>query len=210
MIMETIVASVVAGSSVCSDHFENVSRFNPTDLSDFQKCVYMSNGTTSGVHGSFFWAEVGGEHYYLPVKDIAGKSKQKIEEMMIDLIIVGQFKAKIAELQAQVDALALVGDGINEVELKIAALNAEINDLELVVAALKGDNETLQGKLDEMTEDRDRIQGLLDQANIDIENLEGLRDQLKSNIEEVFEDYLSDFTGDIFEEDGSLTTEATL
>ena len=48
-------------SSGCADKHEKVTRFNPTTLSDYQKCVYDHYGKTSGVAGKFVWFAIDGE-----------------------------------------------------------------------------------------------------------------------------------------------------
>ena len=79
MLTEAIVASVIAGSSVCSDHFENVSRFNPTDLSDYQQCVLAAHSSEqAGTLGGVFWARIGTADFVsMPVATLqkAGSAK---------------------------------------------------------------------------------------------------------------------------------------
>ena len=63
VVMGFIVLNPAYASSGCSEKHENVTRFNPTELSDYQKCVYEHYGRTSGQHGSFVWFAVDGEFY---------------------------------------------------------------------------------------------------------------------------------------------------
>ena len=90
MLTEAIVASVIAGSSVCSDHFENPNRFNPTALSDYQQCVLAAHSSQdAGTLGSIFWVKTGDvEFVSMPVKTLreAG-SKAAAKEIVIETII---------------------------------------------------------------------------------------------------------------------------
>ena len=65
VVMGFIVLSPAHASSGCADKHENVTRFNPTELSDYQKCVFEHYGKTSGEMGSFVWFAIDGEYYHI-------------------------------------------------------------------------------------------------------------------------------------------------
>ena len=55
VVMGFIVLSPAHASSGCLDKHENVSRINPTELSDYQKCVHKHYGNDVGTVGDYIW-----------------------------------------------------------------------------------------------------------------------------------------------------------
>ena len=127
-------------NSGCADKHENVSRFNPTDLSDYQKCVFEWNGTTSGIVGDYVWFNGGGEYFYIHKNQIMGKTHAGIEK-----VVEGVVLRQLLE-QASEDAVA---DG----EAQIETLRVEIKVVEKTITVI----ETV-------------IQEVVDQATIDALN----------------------------------------
>ena len=108
MLTEAIVASVIAGSSVCSDHFDNHSRFNPTALSDYQQCVLAAHSDeTAGVLGSIFWTKVGETEFVsMPVQTLrsAGSqaaAQQMVIETILEEVIVEKLVTQVVEVERE-------------------------------------------------------------------------------------------------------------
>lgn len=156
----SVAAPSFAASSGCADKYENESRFNPTELSDFQKCVFAWNGTESGTVGSNFWFIANGEYFYMPLANLQGLTRDTIRERMVSMIVVSGLETKIEGLRADLASAQQIADMVPMLQLTVSTHEVHIA-------------------------------------------------QLQSNIEEVFEVYLSDYAGDIFDANGSLTTAAS-
>ena len=52
----------------CSDIYPNFSRVNPTELSDYQKCILSIHKSeeVSGTMGSLFWVKFEDKYYSMP------------------------------------------------------------------------------------------------------------------------------------------------
>lgn len=82
MLLEAVVAAVLSGSGVCSDYYDNPARYMPTELSDYQKCVYQVHGTDYGVIGKNAWIALNDEYVYIPIDKIAGKSRSVVSKVV--------------------------------------------------------------------------------------------------------------------------------
>lgn len=143
MLTEAIVASVIAGSSVCSDHFDNPNRFNPTELSDYQECVLAAHSDESaGVLGSIFWTKIGETEFVsMPVRSLqmAGSKDAAIKKVMK--------KAAVGIAQADYDALIEQRDN----------LLTKLGDAEELAATRLTRIGTIQGELNRIREFQEGI-----------------------------------------------------
>ena len=157
MLTEAIVASVIAGSSVCSDHFENNSRFNPTELSDYQQCVLAAHSSDSaGTLGGIFWAKIGETEFVsMPVRKIRTAGSASAAKKVVGDAV------REAMLKDMVDALT--EDLLNANE-EIIGLESRITTLEEARDALVESGVT-QAAIDAL--DR-QIEGLQRQVNAKI------------------------------------------
>ena len=140
MITETIIASVIAGTSVCSDHFENASRFNPTELSTYQECVLAAHSNeTAGTLGGIFWVKVGDTEFVsMPVKTLRNAGSKEaaktivtetiIEEVIVERIVevVTEDTARIEQLQRDLALLRPLADQVPTLMATIREKEGEI------------------------------------------------------------------------------------
>ena len=134
MIAEAIIASVIAGTSVCSDHFDNVSRFNPTDLSDYQQCFHITNDNHSGLVGNNLWVRDGNNFVYIAKSQYAGRSQEAIKEIIVKEIIVERVRTEVTEdltrihaLMAEINTLRPLAESIPALQTRITALEGEVS-----------------------------------------------------------------------------------
>ena len=159
MLTEAIVASVIAGSSVCSDHFENTSRFNPTDLSDYQQCVLAAhNGESAGTLGGVFWVKTGETEFVsMPVSTLqkagsASAAKAVVMDAIIEEVIVERIVEITVENGATIDRLRAEIRGFEAAQTAIL----ENLGVEAGADALA----SIQNKIDMMQADILRLMGL--------------------------------------------------
>ena len=159
MLTEAIVASVIAGSSVCSDHFENTSRFNPTDLSDYQQCVLAAhNGESAGTLGGVFWVKTGETEFVsMPVSTLqkagsASAAKAVVMDAIIEEVIVERIVEITVENGATIDRLRAEIRGFEAAQTAIL----ENLGVEAGADALA----SIQNKIDMMQADILRLMGI--------------------------------------------------
>ena len=77
----------------CSDIYPNFSRVNPTELSDYQKCILSIHKAeeVSGTMGSLFWVKFEDKYYSMPwsyIRKAGGKdaAKARLENYLQILI----------------------------------------------------------------------------------------------------------------------------
>ena len=128
--MKTIILAAVAAAFVSNahaseptfaescGHIENHTRFNPTELSEYQECWlgFHKPGETAGVLGSIFYARAGDGFVSMPVSELhsagsAEAAKAIVVERIVDRTITVEVE-RIVEVereltQAQQDAIAL-------------------------------------------------------------------------------------------------------
>ena len=69
------------------DKHENVSRINPTELSDYQKCVHKHYGNEVGTVGDYIWMQHNGEFIYIKMDKLVGKSNAQVQQVIIQTIV---------------------------------------------------------------------------------------------------------------------------
>ena len=114
-------------SSGCADKHENVSRFNPTELSDYQKCVFKWKGQEVGTVGQHIWMQHNGEFIYIKMDKLVGKSNAQIETVVINTIIKTVIDNELLEAERKLVVLK---------DLKIAELDVEIDRLQARIDSL--------------------------------------------------------------------------
>ena len=107
VVMGFIVLSPAHASSGCADKHENVSRINPTELSDYQKCVFDYYGKTSGVHGNFLWFSLNGEFYHIQKDDIIDTTPDGIQRLIVKTILEDDVAAKLEEAQTMLELASM-------------------------------------------------------------------------------------------------------
>ena len=110
VVMGFIVLSPAHASSGCLDKHENVSRFNPTELSDYQKCVHEHYGNETGVVGKYIWMQHNGDYIYIPIADLAGKSEEAMVEVIVERIVIVEIEAERADLLNKLTVLESLND----------------------------------------------------------------------------------------------------
>jgi len=151
MLTEAIIASVIAGSSVCSDHFENPNRFNPTELSDYQQCVLAAHSDEqAGVLGSIFWTKVGDTEFVsMPVSTLrkagsADAAKEIVIKKVIDTVLVDQLTADLKVERAEI--LRLEGVVTQKDETIRILREAGVTDGE-TITRIENERDTALGRL---------------------------------------------------------------
>ena len=114
-------------SSGCSEKHENVSRFNPTELSDYQKCVYAWKGQTSGQHGNFVWFAVGDTFYEIQKTEILNTTGNDFEHLIVKTILEDGAAAKIAQYEQDIEVMSRLLGTNNE---KVLELQTELDNLQ--------------------------------------------------------------------------------
>ena len=143
-------------------HIDNPTRFNPTELSEYQECWldFHKADEAAGVLGSIFFARVGDEFVSMPVSELreAG-SKSAAKAIVVDRIVevvnnerieelegvVASLEATVSEKEAAIRALEMLRDSQAGT---IAGLNTQISTLEDEKAALETARAALQATID--------------------------------------------------------------
>ena len=157
VVMGFVVLNPAWASSGCADKHENVSRFNPTELSDYQKCVFKWKGQEVGTIGEHIWMQHNGEFIYIKMDKLVGKSNAQVEQVIIKTVVDQAVKAELTQAQADLATMERLKLGA-EADLKTLRdkIDALTNIAEASVklpagytyqiggGAIKG-NETLDG-----------------------------------------------------------------
>lgn len=136
-------AAEVSVSEACG-HLDNHSRFNPTELSEYQECWLDIHGEESGVLGSLFYTKVGESYVSMPTKVLreAG-SKAAAKAVVVEAIIAGVAQAEYDAVVAERDALqsdlaaAVTGrdfETASDLADEIDRLNTRVDELGMVDA----------------------------------------------------------------------------
>lgn len=84
-------------------HLENHSRFNPTELSEYQECWLGLHGEEAGVLGSLFYAKVGDSFVSMPVKVIREAGSKSAAKAVVVEKIVEKATALTEEQESAID-----------------------------------------------------------------------------------------------------------
>ena len=134
VVMGFIVLSPAHASSGCADKHENVTRFNPTELSDYQKCVHEFYGRTSGAHAGFVWFAVDGKFYHIDKDEILNATGSDIEHLVVKTILEDGLAEKIAQYETDIEVMARVLGDRNE---KVLELQGELDELQKEIDTIK-------------------------------------------------------------------------
>lgn len=127
-------------------HFDNHSRFNPTELSEYQECWLDFHGKEAGMLGSLFYVKAGDTFVSMPVSELreAGSkaaAKAVVVEAIVERIVEVESGARIAALTAERNAaiadLATARDNFAARAAVIADLNDQIDILEAAAEAVR-------------------------------------------------------------------------
>ena len=149
MITEAIIASVMAGTTACSDHFENVSRFNPTDLSDYQMCVHTVHGHEAGTVGKHLWVQIDGQFFTVGLDELKGKNQNDMLDVVNKSIAEQVLEAEIETLEAQIETQEAAIELLKAAGVTSAAT---IKTLNATIATQKTTIGTLQGVVDSLND----------------------------------------------------------
>jgi len=172
--MKTIILAAVAAAFVSNahaseptfaescGHIENHTRFNPTELSEYQECWlgFHKPDEMAGVLGSIFYARAGDGFVSMPVSTLTNAgSKSAATAIVVDRIVevvnnerieelegvVADLEATVSEKEAAIRALEMLRDSQAGT---IAGLNTQISTLEDEKAALETARAALQATID--------------------------------------------------------------
>ena len=152
-------------------HLDNPTRFNPTELSEYQECWlgFHKPDEMAGVLGNIFWARAGDMTVSMPVSTLTNAgSKSAAAAIVVDRIVEVVNNERIEELEGMVDELeaakaVLVADlaaAVTAAELDAATIASLRSELGLVEAA----RDMLQAVVDG---EAGRISAAVAQATID-------------------------------------------
>ena len=127
VVMGFIVLSPAHASSGCLDKHENVTRFNPTELSDYQKCVHEHYGNEVGTVGKYLWINHEGAYTYIPMKELAGKSEAAVIETVIEYVIKTEIRTITTNIEKLRELAALGAIDADTLKTATDALNAKIS-----------------------------------------------------------------------------------
>ena len=120
--MKTIILAAVAAAFVSNahaseptfaescGHIENHTRFNPTELSEYQECWlgFHKPDEMAGVLGNIFWARAGDMTVSMPVSTLTNAgSKSAAQAIVVDRIVDRIVEVERELTQAQRDAIAM-------------------------------------------------------------------------------------------------------
>ena len=138
VVMGFVVLNPAHASSGCLDKHENVSRINPTELSDYQKCVHKFYGNTAGTVGTgTVWFYANGEFHHVSKDDVLNATGDDLEHLIVKTILQDAAAKQLAEAQAQLETL-------NAARL---LLEGEVGDLKTLNASLATQVATLTTKV---------------------------------------------------------------
>ena len=155
IMMAAVAASFVATSAsaitlpsegqTCADVHENISRFNPTELSDFQKCVAIEFDHDSGVVGKNVWVRIGEQFSYTPIADLRGKSRDEAATIIADdfasIALVTELEEQVELLEGEIDVLEAAaleaGAALEAAEMTLTSLRTANGLLETANTGLQ-------------------------------------------------------------------------
>ena len=143
-------------------HLDNPTRFNPTELSEYQECWlgFHKPDEMAGVLGNIFWARAGDMTVSMPVSELTNAgSKSAATAIVVDRIVevvnnerieelegvVAGLEATVSEKEAAIRALEMLRDSQAGT---ITGLNTQISTLEDEKAALETASAALQATID--------------------------------------------------------------
>ena len=138
-------------SSGCSEKHENVSRFNPTELSEYQKCVFEWTGQEIGTIGHYIWMQHNGDYIYVPIADLQGKSRAKQERVIVKTIVEIQLETEIREIRTQIEVLKVldISDELQtQLNKRLTALETATANINAITTTAISETHTLEELLD--------------------------------------------------------------
>lgn len=131
-------------------HIENPTRFNPTELSEYQQCWvdFYKADEVSGMIGGIFWMRLGDDTISITRDEIRAGGKGVIRSAIEQWVVDNQLEVVAARITA--------AEGM--VEELSADLEEALADAEMKAAEI----ERIQGELTAMIQLRDNLQGVVD------------------------------------------------
>jgi len=132
----TLSTNAFASEGHSCSHFDNVSRFNPTELSEFQKCVINKHeDKEAGIFGNLFWIKVGDDIVSMQTKLLrdAG-SKDAAKEIIKSEIISSITDAEVTKLKSEIATLKGLVSEIPTLKSNLKAKTDALEALEMRIA----------------------------------------------------------------------------
>ena len=122
-------------SSGCSEKHENISRFNPTELSDYQKCVFEWTGQEIGTVGDYIWMQHNGDFIHIHKDKLIGASNEEVREEIFKATLGQEIADELAQTKADLQAAERLAEQVPGLEQAIKDLKARVNAINEVKAA---------------------------------------------------------------------------
>ena len=120
-------------SSGCSEKHENVSRVNPTELSDYQKCVYAWKGQEIGTVGNYIWMQHNGDFIHIHKDKLIGKSQEDVRDEIFKAAIGQEIADELAQSKADLAAMERLQLGTKQ---QLEDLQKKVDRLETITVAV--------------------------------------------------------------------------
>ena len=132
-------------------HIENPTRFNPTDLSDYQKCWidFYKADQASGMIGDLFWMRLGDDTISLTRGEIRAGGGESVVRSAIEQWVIDNMAEVVAgRISAAEDRIEALGADLQAALADADSKAAEISSLEADLAAMTAARDALQATVD--------------------------------------------------------------
>ena len=156
-------------------HIENHTRFNPTELSEYQECWlgFHKPDEMAGVLGNIFWARAGDMTVSMPVSELrSAGSKDAAKAIVVDRIVDRIVEVERELTQAQRDAIAMFErfSAVTDEATAKAFVLAETGIIVFTSAEVAAAEELARNSVDITTDNQAAIdgarQGIIDGARV--------------------------------------------
>ena len=130
-------------------HIENPTRFNPTELSEYQQCWvdFYKADEVSGMVGNIFWMRLGDDTISITRDEIRAGGKGVIRSAIEQWVVDNQVEAVAARITAAEDRVEELSADLEEALAEVDAKSAEVERIQAQLVTMTGLRDGLQADL---------------------------------------------------------------